>query len=269
MKVFIATPMYGGNAKSGYVISMQNLIVKLASAGHQVETSVIGNESLITRARNSLAHRFMSSDADVLLFIDSDHSFDADDVVKMVESDKELVGAIYPMKGVNWDAARLAAQLGKQDLSSYSGFFAVNLLEESIDLEVEEPIKVAEIGTGLMAIKREVFEKIAPLCETYISDTISVANGDQGEEVVEFFKTSIDPSTRRLLSEDYNFCHMWRKLGNEVWAAPWVKIAHLGDYVFSGNFGAALELAQIRQELLKKSEEAASSEQKEEKEESK
>jgi len=249
--------MYGGNAKSGYVISLQNLIIKLAGAGHQIETSVVGNESLITRARNNLAHRFMQSDADTLLFIDSDHSFDPDDVLKMVESDRELIGAISPMKGINWDAVGMAAQLGKKDLYNYAGIFAVNLLEAETDFNLDSPIKVAEIGTGLMAIKRSVFERIAPLCEKYISDSISTVNSNEGEEITEYFTTTIDPSSRRLLSEDYNFCHMWRKLGNDVWAAPWVRITHIGEHTYTGNITYAIELSQIRDELLKQSEEAS------------
>ena len=253
MKIMIATPMYGGNAKSGYVLSLQNLVIKLATAGYQVETSIIGNESLITRARNSLTHKFINSDADSLLFIDSDHAFDADDVLKMIESDKELIAAIYPMKGINWGAVRLAAIAGKDDVHNYSGLFAVNILSEDQELSTGDPIKVAEIGTGLMHIKRSVFEKIAPLCDKYISDSLAVTGQNMGEEITEFFKTTIDPTSRRLLSEDYNFCQMWRKLGNDVWAAPWVKITHIGDHSFTGSFEAALEITQIQEELLAKS----------------
>lgn len=266
MKIMIATPMYGGNAKSGYVLSLQNLVIKLATEGYQVETSIIGNESLITRARNSLTHKFMNSDADTLLFIDSDHSFNADDVLKMIESDKELIAAIYPMKGINWGAARLASIAGKEDIHNYAGIFAVNVLDEEQELSADEPIKVAEIGTGLMLIKKSVFQKMEPLCDKYISDSISVSNQNMGEEITEFFKTSIDPTSRRLLSEDYNFCHMWRKLGNDVWAAPWVKMTHIGNHSFTGSFESALELTQIQKELLKKSEEMAEEEPNTEKE---
>ena len=101
MKIFIATPMYGGIAKNNYTISLQNLIVKLSQRGHSIATTTIGNESLITRARNTLAHKFMVSDFDALLFIDADHGWDSDDVVRMIESGKDFIGAIYPMKGIN------------------------------------------------------------------------------------------------------------------------------------------------------------------------
>jgi hypothetical protein len=128
MKLFIATPMYGGIAKNNYTISMQNLLVTLSNRGHSITTTTIGNESLITRARNTLAHKFIKSDCDALLFIDADHGWDANDVARMIECGKDFIGAIYPMKGLNWDNIRLAATAGKENLEEYSGIFAINLL---------------------------------------------------------------------------------------------------------------------------------------------
>jgi hypothetical protein len=118
--------MYGGNAKSQYVAGVLELMSALARGGHQVFQTVITNESLITRARNTLAHEFLKTDADALLFIDADHGFHADEVVKMVESGKDLIGGIYAMKAINWTNVRKAALAGMDDLESYSGFFAVN-----------------------------------------------------------------------------------------------------------------------------------------------
>lgn len=242
MKVYIATPMYGGVSKSNYSISMQNLLNNLTRAGHQVTTTVIGNESLITRARNTLAHKFLKTDHDVLLFIDSDHGFNADDVVRMLESDKELIGAIYPMKGIDWDKVRTAALLGLPNLELYSGIFAVNVLDESTQITANEAFRVKHIGTGMMAIKRSVLEKLAPICKTYKSNSVGSMGVDIGETVVEYFPTMI--VNDHLLSEDYAFCHLWRELGNDVWAAPWVKINHSGDYVFSGQFSSSMYLTE-------------------------
>lgn len=242
MKVYIATPMYGGVSKSNYSISMQNLVNALTRSGHHVTTTTIGNESLITRARNTLAHKFLKTDCDTLLFIDSDHGFNADDIIKMLESDKELIGAIYPMKGIDWDKVRTAALLGLPNLEVYSGIFAVNTLDESQLISTDQAFKVKHIGTGMMAIKRSVLEKLAPVCKTYKSNSAGAVGVDIGETVVEYFPTMI--VNDHLLSEDYAFCHMWRELGNDVWAAPWVKINHSGDYTFNGQFSSSIYLAE-------------------------
>jgi hypothetical protein len=198
------------------------------------------NESLITRARNTLTYTFLDSDCDALLFIDGDHSFDAEDVVRMVESGKDLIGAIYPMKSINWQAIRNAALLGKTNLEEYSGIFAVNMLDQSQTFNKEEPFKVLDIGTGMMFITRKVFEQVKPLCKTYKSNSLG-SSIPFGADVVEYFTTAINEK-ELLLSEDYAFCAMWRSLGNDVWAAPWVKITHAGEYNFSGNFVKTAEL---------------------------
>jgi hypothetical protein len=253
MKLYIATPMYGGMAKNQYTISLQNLVFRLNRAGHTVSTTTISNESLITRARNTLAHKFLKTDFDAMLFIDADHGWDVDDVLRMVESGKDLIGAIYPMKGINWENVRLAALTGKSNLEEYSGFFAVNVEEgtDSNTVDPVNPISVKAIGTGMMYITRRVFDDLAPHCNKYINNNVGDTGLSMGEEVVEYFTTFIDEN-RILLSEDYAFCRLWRDLGEKVWAAPWVKISHSGDYNFSGKFTSTLEINQLRQELSKK-----------------
>ena len=256
MKIFIGTPMYGGMAKNNYVIGLQNLIVKLSQNGHQITTTTVANESLITRARNTIVHKFLKTDADALLFIDADHGFNPDDIVKMIESEKELIGAPYPMKGINWENVRLAALAGKQDLEAYSGFFAMNLLKENQTFDVNEPFKVKDIGTGMLFIKREVFEKLKPICETYNHNSVGDLGIQFGEEITEYFFTKIDEN-KILLSEDYAFCRMWQDQGGEVWSAPWVRITHSGDYNFAGRFANMLEINQVRNQIVEKQKEAA------------
>lgn len=240
MKIMIATPMYGGMARSEYISSMGELTVTLMQAGHEVKQTFTVNESLITRARNGLAHQFLLSDYDALLFIDADHGFNAADVLRMVESGKDLIGAAYPMKAINWDAVRYAALLGKERLDSYSGYFAFNTLDDSGSFESEEPYEVQNVGTGMMFITRKVFDEMRPHCQTYRGNTINAV--DEGNEIVEFFHTEIEPEHRTLLSEDYAFCARWRRLENSVFIAPWVRITHLGHHQFTGTLIHTLAL---------------------------
>lgn len=247
MKIFIGTPMYGGIAKNNYVIGLQNLIVKLSQAGHSVSTTTVANESLITRARNTIAHKFMKTDFDALLFIDSDHGFNPDDVLKMIESGKDLIGAPYPMKGINWENVRLAALAGRQNLEAYSGFFAVNTVQKEQKFDVNEPFEVKDIGTGMMFISRKVFEELKPLCGKYKHNSVGDLGIEFGEEITEYFFTKIEDGI--LLSEDYAFCHLWSDQGNQVWAAPWVRITHSGDYNFSGRFANMLEINVVKSQI--------------------
>jgi len=57
------------------------------------------------------------------------------------------------------------------------------------------------------------------------------------KEIKEYFATSIEPDTKRLLSEDYHFCKIAREAGYKVWAAPWAELTHCGSYNFNGYLG--------------------------------
>lgn len=236
--------MYGGNAKSVYTACYNQLTAALNSKGHSVTYISMGNESLITRARNTLVHLFLKGDADALLFIDSDHGFVVEDVIKMIESGKDVIGAIYPMKSINWQNVHKAALAGvePENLHLYSGNFALNFLPEVQTFKANEPFKVRDVGTGLLYISRKVFKEMKPICKVYRNNSPS-SDIEMGEEIVEYFPTLItDAPESILLSEDYAFCHMWRSLGNDVYAAPWVRITHSGEYNFSGYFLKTLEI---------------------------
>ena len=46
----------------------------------------------------------------------------------------------------------------------------------------------------------------------------------------------------RYLSEDYMFCQFTRKIGISTWLCPWMKLGHMGSYVFSGSMGSLANL---------------------------
>ena len=57
-----------------------------------------------------------------------------------------------------------------------------------------------------------------------------------------YFDTVIDPDSKRYLSEDYMFCRYARKAGMKVWVCPWIKLQHIGNYTFKGNFPSTIGL---------------------------
>lgn len=244
MKIKVATPMYGGSCKADYVVSLLSLVSEIDKQGnHSIDYSFLYNESLITRARNSLVDTFLASDADYLLFIDADQGFNTEDTIKMIESGVDILGAIVPMKTINWEGAIEAHKAGKKALELYTGLYNINLDPNMPDFSLLEPLEVKQVGTGMMLISRKVFEELAPYCKRYARvDPKSLAMDFSAEPIIEYFTTSIDKDGV-LLSEDYNFCDMWKSLGHKVYAAPWVTVSHSGEYSFRGNFAQAMTLA--------------------------
>lgn len=238
-KLFIATPMYGGQCFGYYTQSLMQLQNILRDNKVDMAASFLFNESLIQRARNALVHGFLKTDFTHLMFIDADIHFDPKDVLPMLLADKPIICGIYPKKEINWAQVHAAALAGvpPHELRKYSGSFVVNLKEYAGEQRVEigQPVEIWNGGTGFMMIKREVFEKLAEHVPTYVNDTNDLSGALGADRIYEFFATSIEPIGERLLSEDYHFCKIWReKCGGSVWAAPWAQLGHSGTHKFDG-----------------------------------
>jgi len=238
-KIFIATPMYGGMCAGFYTQSIIQLLTTCQANGVDADFSFMFNESLITRARNSLTHTFLKTDCSHLMFIDSDIKFRSEDVIHMIRADKDILCGIYPKKEINWHSVKAAMDRGVpfDQLKSHTGSFVVNLVNYAgeVTVPVNVPVEIFNGGTGFMLIKREVFGKLGESVPSYSNDVVDLGGKmQQSEPIKEFFTTSIEPGTNRLLSEDYHFCRIWRESGGQVHAAPWCQLSHIGTYAFEG-----------------------------------
>jgi len=238
--LFIATPMYGGLCNGSYTLGMLLMPGVLGGAGIGMQYAHMMNESLITRARNSLAHDFLNTDCTHMMFIDADIGFNPADILPMIQADKDIICGLYPKKEINWVQVEAAVKAGvpADQLKDHTGIFVVNAVngESHISATIADPVEIANGGTGFMLIKREVFEDLADKVPEYINDMFAVTDDHNQKKVIkEYFATSIDSTSgNRLLSEDYHFCKIAREAGFKIWAAPWAQLSHTGSYVFSG-----------------------------------
>ena len=232
--LMIATPMYGGMCTGHYVAGLLGTINKMKSVGVPIYWAQMMNESLITRARNELARLFLDKGFDYLMFIDADISFDGHAVAQLMAADRDIICGIYPKKEVDWKQISKAAKLGKENLADYGGAFVFNMVGKVQESDSDGVIEVRHGGTGFMLIKRKVFEDLMPHVPTYRVSTHK-ENGEYIKPLThEFFATSID-ETGALLSEDYHFCDLWRKHGGKIYANPFIKLEHVGTYVYGGD----------------------------------
>jgi hypothetical protein len=231
MHLVIGTPAYGGMMCTEYVQSL--LALKEACLQYNIKLTCIflGNESLIQRGRNTIAWHFLNTDATHLMFIDADQKFVPNDIARMIKADKGIIAGAVPMKGINWDKVRQGAVLNHPDLSRLTGIFNVNKLPGHEMMNPNEPFQVKHVGTGFMLIRRDVFDELAPHVGWYKNGASSIPPEDK---VYDFFK--VQNLDNQLLSEDYNFCHMYREQGGTVWVAPWCDLGHFGAYLFNGQY---------------------------------
>jgi hypothetical protein len=252
-KIFVGTPMYGGQCHGMYTKASCDLATTATKYGMDVKFFYLFNESLITRARNYLVDEFLRSPYTHLMFIDSDINFNPQDVLaiaSLCDKDKPIIGAPYPKKCIAWEKVRNAvdAGLGDEDpneLEKFTGDFVFNPVEGTTQIKIDEPTEVLEVGTGFVMIRREVFEAFREEYPqfSYKPDHNRSEHFDGKRYIHAFFDTVIDNElyagkgaggSDRYLSEDYMFCQFARKIGFTTWLCPWMEVNHVGTYVFNG-----------------------------------
>jgi len=234
LHLVIGTPMYGGMCTSEYTDSLLKLSESCNKSGVKLTTIFLGNESLIQRGRNTIAHHFMNlPDATHLLFIDADIKFRVEDIVRMIKADKELIIGPVALKGYNWEEIRMAALAGENDIGRTGGVFNINTLP-GIEMENEEtPFEIEHGGNAFMLIRRDCLQALEPQTPIYTNGGRSLPDG---VEIKDYFRVEINKDTNHLLSEDYFFCHSYRQIGGKVWCAPWVETGHFGSHLFNGKY---------------------------------
>jgi hypothetical protein len=246
-KLFLATPMYGGQCAGMYARSVADLAAICAKYQIPLQLYYLFNESLITRARNYCVDEFLRSDATHLMFIDSDIGFNPQDVIALLalqtdESDYDVIGGPYPKKCISWEKIKIAVDKGFADedpgkLEKFVGDYVFNPKGGMKEIPIGQPVEVMEMGTGFMMIRRKTFdvykEKFPEL--SYKPDHVRTEAFDGSREIHAYFDCIIDPVSRRYLSEDYMFCYNVEKANMKVWLCPWMSMNHVGSYIFGGS----------------------------------
>ena len=249
-KLFIATPMYGGQCHGAYTKAIADLMILCTKYAIEAKLFFIFNESLVQRARNYLTDEFVRSGYDHMIFIDSDIHFEPQDVLVMMHfaatrDDMDVVCGPYPKKAISWEKIKVAVDKGYADqnpnnLEEFVGDFVFNPADGVTQFRVDEPVEVKESGTGFMLITRTALEKydVAFPKQSYKPDHVRTENFDGKREIMAYFDCVICPDTKRYLSEDYMFCQWMRKAGGKVWLLPWMRLKHAGSYIFGGSLQA-------------------------------
>ena len=247
-KVFLATPMYGGQCHGLYTKSLMDTTAVTMQHGLQLQIYYMFNESLITRARNYCAANFMKSDADWLFFVDSDIAWGAMDLMYMwhlisTRDDLKVFCGLYPKKTIAWEKVLHAAKSGMYDndptlLEKVAGDMVFNPLPDEYpdgQAPIFEPVKIKEGATGFMFIHRSVFEKYNEEHpeRLYTPDHLREGEFKHGERIMAYFDCIINDQNR-YLSEDYMFSEYCRDMGIDIWALPMVELIHCGSHIFQG-----------------------------------
>jgi hypothetical protein len=203
-KLFVATPMYGGQCAGAYTRSMIDLGIICKQIGIELNIHYLFNESLITRARNYCCDEFMRSGFTHMMFIDSDIHFNPQDILALLgissqpDNPYDVIGGPYPKKCISWEKVKTAVNKGFADedpnrLERVVGDYVFNPVHGN-SFPLNAPVEVLEIGTGFMMIRRKAFELYQQAYPhfMYRPDHIRTEHFDGSREIMTYFDCVID-----------------------------------------------------------------------------
>jgi hypothetical protein len=227
--------------------SVADLSAACTQYGIPLQLYFLFNESLITRARNYCTDEFMRSEAQHMMFIDSDIGFNPQDVIALAalqaqNDEYEIIGGPYPKKCISWEKIKHAVDKGVADqdpnvLEKFVGDYVFNPKGGQQSIKLDEPVEVLEIGTGFMMISKNALKKFNDKFPEYLykPDHVRTEHFDGSREIMMYFQAEVDPKSKRYLSEDYWFCQKAQEAEIRTWFCPWMKLQHVGSYIFGGS----------------------------------
>jgi hypothetical protein len=235
----IGTPCYGGVVTLPYMLSMLSLKDVLNAAKIPFRLLTPAHESLITRARNSIANQFLRDErATHLLFIDADIEFPPQLVPRLLCAEKDVVCGVYPVKGLPLDRVMAQPEGTPPAVAEAASLDYAVRVKPGCRMDEAGFLEVEYAATGFMLIRREV---LARLMDAYPRLRYRYAcTNEAAADNYAFFDTAIDPETQTYLPEDYAFCKRWRDIGGKVHVSVVGKLAHVGGRAYAGDFAAYL-----------------------------
>ena len=215
-KLFIGLPAYDFKISVKMAIALAEFCVKAQQHGVSIQISNVSGCSVVARVRNIIANEFLESQAEHLLMIDSDMTFNADDIFRILawSQTKPIVAAV----GV-------ASKKEKVYFSSLDQDEDNNIIMDRMGL-----VKVKRVGTGFIMIQRKVFEVMRDAHPEW-----KYMDQNTGKVLQSFFDFKSTPDG--YVGEDYVFCDRAHEHGFTAWVDPTIKLGHMGVMEYEGSFG--------------------------------
>lgn len=263
--VYLLTPCFASLCYVNYVHCLMNTVEIFRQYNIELIIEFCRNDSLVSRARNNLVARAMANPRMThIMFIDNDISWDPNDILKLLISEKNLVGGIYPLKNYNWkdlivdnkdptnpNPNIIKKWIDKKNNSQFKNAitdestvqynllrYNVNYLNNTLSIE-KNLAKVKHLATGFMMIKRNVIEKMSmAFPSTKYVDDVNFLKPNENEFAYALFDCGVEEG--HYFSEDWLFCHRWSKMGGTIWIDVSISLTHTGIEDYRGCYIASM-----------------------------
>jgi hypothetical protein len=207
--ILIGTPAYGGMMH----IDSVNSLLDYHRCKIPFSLMAIGNESLITRGRNTIISYFHSmKEFSHLFFLDADIGFSGESLIKLLSYEKDVIGVPVALKGFHPDGSPVY-NTGKILEDCGNGL-----------------AKTDRVGTAIFMLSRKAVNDLIERAPQYSRNPY--ARGEN-KDITHYDVFQIGVVNGVYLSEDYWVCNELIKVGYDIHIAN-LPSKHNGNYQFGG-----------------------------------
>lgn len=167
----------------------------------------------ISGARAAMLRKALDAQADVIVFIDHDLSWKPSDLLKLIETEGEVIAGIYRFKTPGEEKYMGVIEDGHGFLPTVRG---------------DGCIKATRVPAGFLKVTKEAVGK-------FMTAYPELCYGPKYNLSVDLFNHGAHKGA--WWGEDYAFSRNWIDLGGEIWIVPDIDLNHhTTDTEFSGNY---------------------------------
>lgn len=210
MKVVFATPSLSGPT-APYIDALEKSIPLIVAAGwDEGMVQELGNP-YISAARAIMTRKALDAGADVIVYLDYDLSWDPEDLLKLLQTEGDVVAGDYRFK---------------KDEEEYMGSLLSNAQGTPL-LRKDGCVKASRIPAGFLKITKVGVDR-------FMTHYPHLSFGPKYNPSIDLFNHGAHNGV--WYGEDYAFSRNWIDCGGEIWVVPDLNLNHhTPDKVYPGN----------------------------------
>lgn len=213
--VVVAVPAYAGTVHLSTMRSLIHDMTALMSRGDTVSVIDECDGCYLDDIRAAIVAHFLHGTGDVLVQVDTDVSWEAGALLRIVDAPVDMCAGVYPKR--------------KDPIEWPVRFLDRKELWADPDTGL---IEVEGAPGGFVKYSRSMLEKMV---SSYHHLNFRTPRSPTGWAcgLYEAYRYG----DGHKLGDDYAFCRRWRDLGGQVWIDPEIRMSHIGAKAFVGHFG--------------------------------
>ena len=213
IRVLLAVPSYDGKYDVEFIKGLNSTIFLALQHNIQVVPVYLCFDSLVQRVRNRYFKIAYDNNFDVLFFIDADIGWKAEDFIKLVLNDKDMIGGGYRKK---------------QDAEELYTFKVKGDTEETFEITPDSDglLEVNGLGCGFLKISSNCFKQLFESEPNYYT-------GNDG--ITKIISDCVVNDQKHFISEDIVLGFKWQQLGGKVYVDTNIELIHSGNKHYTGN----------------------------------